>query len=71
MRCILAYFLDQDHKDLPYIRAPLHTVMKLTPVAYGEPSSDIEFDHVLSQANPITDVHVQHKVHAYMTSTFL
>ena len=35
MRCILAYFRDEDNKDLPYIRAPLHTVMKLTPVAYG------------------------------------
>jgi hypothetical protein len=35
MRCILAYFLDKDIKELPYLKVPLHTVMKLTPVAYG------------------------------------
>ncbi len=35
MRCILAYFLDEPTKELPYIKVPLHTVVKLTPVAYG------------------------------------
>lgn len=35
MRCILAYFLDKDYEDLPYIECKLHTVLKLTPVAYG------------------------------------
>ncbi|CAF4177154.1 unnamed protein product [Rotaria sp. Silwood2] len=34
-RCILAYFLDKDPERLPYIRVPLHTVIKLTPMAYG------------------------------------
>uniref|UniRef100_A0A8B9VPX6 6-phosphofructo-2-kinase/fructose-2,6-biphosphatase 1 n=1 Tax=Anas zonorhyncha TaxID=75864 RepID=A0A8B9VPX6_9AVES len=33
MRCLLAYFLDKS--ELPYLRCPLHTVLKLTPVAYG------------------------------------
>ncbi|XP_075709810.1 6-phosphofructo-2-kinase/fructose-2,6-bisphosphatase 2 [Rhinoderma darwinii] len=35
MRCLLAYFLDKSADDLPYLRCPLHTVLKLTPVAYG------------------------------------
>nr|XP_055040292.1 6-phosphofructo-2-kinase/fructose-2,6-bisphosphatase 2 isoform X2 [Misgurnus anguillicaudatus] len=35
MRCLLAYFLDKSGDDLPYIKCPLHSVMKLTPVAYG------------------------------------
>uniref|UniRef100_A0A9J7ZM98 6-phosphofructo-2-kinase/fructose-2,6-biphosphatase 1 n=1 Tax=Cyprinus carpio carpio TaxID=630221 RepID=A0A9J7ZM98_CYPCA len=33
MRCLLAYFLDKN--DLPYLKCPLHTVLKLTPLAYG------------------------------------
>ncbi|XP_078500653.1 6-phosphofructo-2-kinase/fructose-2,6-bisphosphatase 2-like isoform X3 [Lissotriton helveticus] len=35
MRCLLAYFLDQSADELPYMKCPLHTVFKLTPVAYG------------------------------------
>uniref|UniRef100_A0A3B3HBD4 6-phosphofructo-2-kinase/fructose-2,6-biphosphatase 1 n=1 Tax=Oryzias latipes TaxID=8090 RepID=A0A3B3HBD4_ORYLA len=35
MRCLLAYFLDKPADELPYLRCPLHTVLKLTPVAYG------------------------------------
>lgn len=35
MRCLLAYFLDKPSDELPYLRCPLHTVLKLTPVAYG------------------------------------
>ncbi|XP_027000369.1 6-phosphofructo-2-kinase/fructose-2,6-bisphosphatase 1 isoform X2 [Tachysurus fulvidraco] len=34
MRCLLAYFLDKT-AELPYLKCPLHTVLKLTPVAYG------------------------------------
>uniref|UniRef100_A0A673LKC1 6-phosphofructo-2-kinase/fructose-2,6-bisphosphatase 4 n=1 Tax=Sinocyclocheilus rhinocerous TaxID=307959 RepID=A0A673LKC1_9TELE len=36
MRCLLAYFLDKSAEELPYLKCPLHTVLKLTPVAYGE-----------------------------------
>ena len=36
MRCILAYFLDISTEELPYIKVPLHTIVKLTPVAYGK-----------------------------------
>ena len=32
LRAALSSFLD----ELPYLRCPLHTVLKLTPVAYGE-----------------------------------
>ncbi|XP_039176029.1 6-phosphofructo-2-kinase/fructose-2,6-bisphosphatase 2 isoform X2 [Crotalus tigris] len=35
MRCLLAYFLDKSADELPYLRCPLHTIFKLTPVAYG------------------------------------
>jgi len=35
IRCLLAYFLDKTADELPYIEVPLHTVIKLTPVAYG------------------------------------
>uniref|UniRef100_A0A7N8XBE3 6-phosphofructo-2-kinase/fructose-2,6-bisphosphatase-like n=1 Tax=Mastacembelus armatus TaxID=205130 RepID=A0A7N8XBE3_9TELE len=36
MRCLLAYFLDKSAVELPYLKCPLHTVLKLTPVAYGQ-----------------------------------
>ncbi|KAM6333512.1 6-phosphofructo-2-kinase/fructose-2,6-bisphosphatase 2 isoform 3-T4 [Alca torda] len=35
MRCLVAYFLDKSADELPYLRCPLHTILKLTPVAYG------------------------------------
>ncbi|CAI2173748.1 20260_t:CDS:2 [Funneliformis geosporum] len=35
LRCIYAYFHNLPHDDLPYIKIPLHTIIKLTPKAYG------------------------------------
>ncbi|KAL5520787.1 FBP26 [Sanghuangporus sanghuang] len=35
LRCLYAYFHDLPPADLPYIKIPLHTVIKLTPKAYG------------------------------------
>ncbi|XP_056588802.1 6-phosphofructo-2-kinase/fructose-2,6-bisphosphatase 1 isoform X2 [Triplophysa dalaica] len=35
MRCLLAYFLDKSADNLPYLKCPLHTVLKLIPLAYG------------------------------------
>lgn len=35
MRCLLGYFLDKSSAEVPYIKCPLHQVVKLTPVAYG------------------------------------
>lgn len=42
MRCLLAYFLDKSAEELPYLHVPLHTVIKLTPVAYGCRVENIE-----------------------------
>jgi len=33
--CSYAYFQNLSQEDLPYIKIPLHTVIKLTPKAYG------------------------------------
>ncbi|XP_028398156.1 6-phosphofructo-2-kinase/fructose-2,6-bisphosphatase-like [Dendronephthya gigantea] len=35
MRCLLGYFLEKNKAELPYLPVPLHTVFKLTPIAYG------------------------------------
>ncbi|XP_076058830.1 6-phosphofructo-2-kinase/fructose-2,6-bisphosphatase 1-like isoform X2 [Oratosquilla oratoria] len=35
LRCVLAYFLDKPAVELPYLKVPLHTIIKLTPQAYG------------------------------------
>ncbi|KAJ1673495.1 Fructose-2,6-bisphosphatase, partial [Spiromyces aspiralis] len=35
LRCLYAYFLNVDPQELPYLKIPLHTVMKLTWTAYG------------------------------------
>ena len=35
LRCLYAYFNDLPQADLPYIKIPLHTDIKLTPKAYG------------------------------------
>ncbi|BES96411.1 6-phosphofructo-2-kinase [Nesidiocoris tenuis] len=35
IRCLLAYLLDKSADELPYLHVPLHTIIKLTPVAYG------------------------------------
>lgn len=35
MRCLLAYFMDKKYDELPYIECKLHSVLKLTPMAYG------------------------------------
>jgi broad specificity phosphatase PhoE len=35
LRCLYAYFMNYNQEDLPYIKIPLHTVIELTPKAYG------------------------------------
>ncbi|KAF7327464.1 6PF2K domain-containing protein [Mycena kentingensis (nom. inval.)] len=35
LRCLYAYFHNLSQDDLPYIKIPLHTLIKLTPKAYG------------------------------------
>ncbi|PAA66830.1 hypothetical protein BOX15_Mlig023078g1 [Macrostomum lignano] len=34
-RCLLAYFMDIGHDELPYVKVPLHTIIRLTPAPYG------------------------------------
>lgn len=35
VRAIYAYFHGISHAELPYIKIPLHTIIKLTPKAYN------------------------------------
>lgn len=35
LRCLYAYFLSLPQQELPYIKIPLHTLIKITPMAYG------------------------------------
>ncbi|PIC55751.1 hypothetical protein B9Z55_000896 [Caenorhabditis nigoni] len=35
LRCILAHFTNKNRDDLPYLKVPLHTTIKLTPKAYS------------------------------------
>ncbi|RHZ45421.1 hypothetical protein Glove_680g32 [Diversispora epigaea] len=35
LRCIYGYFQNLSQDDLPYVKIPLHTVIKLTPKAYN------------------------------------
>eukprot|EP00118_Oscarella_pearsei_P021644 m.244083 g.244083 ORF g.244083 m.244083 type:complete len:67 (+) comp40244_c0_seq20:1536-1736(+) len=44
MRCLLAYFLDKPYHELPYLKCPLHTVIQLTPQAYGCKVEQHRFD---------------------------
>lgn len=34
-RCLLGYFLEKSEEDLPWIDIPFHTIVKLSPIAYG------------------------------------
>jgi hypothetical protein len=35
LRCIYAYFMKKDQEESPWMAVPLHTLIKLTPRAYG------------------------------------
>jgi 6-phosphofructo-2-kinase/fructose-2,6-biphosphatase 2 len=35
LRAMFAYFMNLPLHELPYVKIPLHTVIKLTPKAYG------------------------------------
>jgi len=41
LRCLLGYFLEVEEDKMPWIEVPLHTVIKLTPVAYGCKREDV------------------------------
>uniref|UniRef100_A0A1I7X7C3 Myotubularin phosphatase domain-containing protein n=1 Tax=Heterorhabditis bacteriophora TaxID=37862 RepID=A0A1I7X7C3_HETBA len=44
LRCILAYFTNKNRDNLPYLKVPLHTVIKLTPKAYSCEVEMFKFD---------------------------
>ncbi|VDM77673.1 unnamed protein product [Strongylus vulgaris] len=44
LRCILAYFTNKNTEELPYLKVPLHTVIKLTPKAYSCEVEMFKFD---------------------------
>lgn len=35
LRCLYGYLCDKTRDDVPHLSLPLHTVVKLTPTAYG------------------------------------
>ena len=35
LRCLYAYFMNISQEELPYIRIPLHNIIKLVPKAYS------------------------------------
>jgi 6-phosphofructo-2-kinase/fructose-2,6-biphosphatase 2 len=35
LRSLYAYFMSLSQEELPYIKIPLHTLIKITPMAYG------------------------------------
>lgn len=35
VRCLYGYFMGLNQEEIPYIKVPLHTLIKLTPRAYG------------------------------------
>ena len=35
LRCVYAYYMKRDHERSPWMNVPLHTLIKLTPRAYG------------------------------------
>ena len=50
LRCLLGYFLEVSEDKMPYIEVPLHTVIKLTPQAYGCKVNIITKYNITSQA---------------------
>uniref|UniRef100_A0A915BHI3 6-phosphofructo-2-kinase domain-containing protein n=1 Tax=Parascaris univalens TaxID=6257 RepID=A0A915BHI3_PARUN len=54
LRCILAYFDERPLDLLPFINMPLHTLIKLTPIAYGCETTYYQF---------ITDENSENKGH--------
>ena len=44
IRCLLAYYNEISEEELPWQEVPLHTVIKLSPVAYGCKVDYIKFD---------------------------
>ncbi|CAM9424380.1 unnamed protein product [Pylaiella littoralis] len=52
LRCLYAYFLDLPSEEIPYLSIPLHTVIKLTPQAFG--CSEKRFKLLDDETHPLT-----------------
>ncbi|CAF2600621.1 unnamed protein product [Rotaria sp. Silwood2] len=79
IRCILAYFVDIDPERLPYMKIPLHTVIKLTPMAYEcmmeciPLSIEVNCEHnrtVVAALNEFLNVRSEIKVDSTTTKVF-
>ena len=57
LRCIYAYFMNVPQDQSPWMEIPLHTVIKLTPRAYGTQEERLVDSNalLLSIANPSID----------------
>ena len=44
LRALYSYFMNLSHDELPYVAIPLHTIIKVTPKAYGCEEERFELD---------------------------
>lgn len=44
LRCLYAYFVELPAEDVPHIKIPLHTVIKMIPKSYGTEVKTLAFD---------------------------
>ncbi|XP_011065631.1 PREDICTED: 6-phosphofructo-2-kinase/fructose-2,6-bisphosphatase 1 isoform X1 [Acromyrmex echinatior] len=65
IRCLLAYFLDKSADELPYLEVPLHTIMKLTPVAYG-----CKMEHIRLPIEAVDTHRPKPKIPGYLEERF-
>ncbi|XP_022901218.1 6-phosphofructo-2-kinase/fructose-2,6-bisphosphatase 1 isoform X2 [Onthophagus taurus] len=66
LRCLLAYFQNKSADELPYLEVPLHTVIKLTPVAYG-----CRVEHVKLPVDAVNTHRSKPKIPGYLEDKFL
>ncbi|XP_017754160.1 PREDICTED: 6-phosphofructo-2-kinase/fructose-2,6-bisphosphatase 1 isoform X3 [Eufriesea mexicana] len=65
LRCLLAYFLDKNADELPYLQVPLHTIIKLTPVAYG-----CKVEHIRLPIDAVDTHRPKPKISGYLEERF-
>jgi broad specificity phosphatase PhoE len=59
LRCILGYFIEKSPEELPYVKVPLHNVIKLNPVPYGCKVEFIPFQIEAVETHRSKPVHVE------------
>ncbi|XP_068988917.1 6-phosphofructo-2-kinase/fructose-2,6-bisphosphatase isoform X1 [Bombus flavifrons] len=65
LRCLFAYFLDKSADELPYLQVPLHTIIKLTPVAYG-----CKVEHIRLPIDAVNTHRPKPKIPGYLEEQF-